>query len=121
MVNTRCLLPQHQVKLPLPLFGGNFWVVLHEFIRQKQQKNQSHRYHFFLIMVNYPIFSLNYQIYISGYISNISISSQSTQTMSQKRVTFCNFWNTKSHRIDWFCFLELFPMIYQAYSVRSSV
>ena len=56
---TRSLLPQNQGKLPLPLFGGNFWVFLHDFIRQNYHKKWSNRYPFLLIMVNYPIFSLN--------------------------------------------------------------
>ena len=41
MVITRSPLPQHQDNLPLPLFGGNFSVILHGFIRQNYHKNQS--------------------------------------------------------------------------------
>ena len=59
---THSLLPQRQGKIPLPLLGGKFSVILHDFIRKNYHKNQSDRYPFFLIMVNYPIFSLNYHI-----------------------------------------------------------
>ena len=46
MVITRSPLPQHQGELPLPLFGGNFWVILHDCIRQNYHKNQSNHYPF---------------------------------------------------------------------------
>ena len=52
---TRSLLPQNQGKLPSPLFGGNFWVILHDFIIQNYHKTQSNLYPFYLIKVNYPI------------------------------------------------------------------
>ena len=59
--------------------------------------------------------------YIFRCISNISLSSKNTQAMHQKRVTFCNFWNSSSHRNDCFWFLELFLVIYQGNSVCFSV
>ena len=45
-----------------PFLGVIVLVILHDFIRQTYHKNQSDRYPFFLIMVNYPIFLLNYHI-----------------------------------------------------------
>ena len=39
-----------------------FLVILHDFIRQNYHKNQSDRYPFFLVLVNYPIFLINYHI-----------------------------------------------------------
>ena len=45
-----------------PILGVTFLVFLHDFIRQNYHKNQSDRYPFFLIMVNYPTFLINYHI-----------------------------------------------------------
>ena len=45
-----------------PFWGVDFSVILHDFIRQNYHKNQSYRYPFFLIMVNYPVFLINYHI-----------------------------------------------------------
>ena len=52
----RSSLSQNQGKIPLPLLGVIFWVILHDFIGQNYHKSQSKNYPFFLIMVNYPIF-----------------------------------------------------------------
>ena len=48
----------HRIRVnhPYPFLGVNFWVILHDFIRQNYHKNQSNRYPFPLIMVNYLIF-----------------------------------------------------------------
>ena len=76
---------------------------------------------FSFIMVNYPILSLNYHIlYFQMYFQYFSFLPKYPNNIS-KRVTFCNFWNRTSHRNDWFRFLELFSIIHQAHSVRSSV
>ena len=70
---TRSLLPQHQGNLPLPLFGGNFSVILYDLFRQNYHKNQSDRYPFPLIRVNYPIFPINYHIlYFQMYFQYLS-------------------------------------------------
>ena len=45
-----------------PFLGVTFLVILHDFIRQNYHKNQSDRYPFSLIMVNYPTFFINYHI-----------------------------------------------------------
>ena len=45
-----------------PFLEVNVSVILHNFIRQNYHKNQSDRYLFFLIVVNYPIFLINYHI-----------------------------------------------------------
>ena len=66
-------------------------VILHYFIRQNQHKKNSDCYHFFLIMVNYPIFPINDHILYFRCIFNIYLSSKNTRTMYQKHVTFCNF------------------------------
>ena len=59
---TRSPLPHHQGKLPIPLFGGQFSVILHDFMRKNYHKTSKLRYPFPLNRVNYPIFSLNYHI-----------------------------------------------------------
>ena len=72
-------------------------------------------------MVNYPIFSLNYHIlYFWMYFQYFSFLQKYPNNLS-KRVTFCNFWNSGSRINYCFWFLELFSMIYQAHSVRSSI
>ena len=43
-------------KINLTPFRGDFFVILYDFIRQNYHKNQSDRYPFFLIIVNYPVF-----------------------------------------------------------------
>ena len=53
---TCSMLPHNQGKLTLPPFGGSFRVILDDYIKQSYDKEQSNRYPFFLIMVNYPIF-----------------------------------------------------------------
>ena len=60
-------------ELPLPFFGGNFGVILHDFFRPNYHKNQSNCKPFFLTIVNYPIFSLDYHIYV--FRKNIKIFS----------------------------------------------
>ena len=45
-----------------PFLGVLFKVILHDFIRNNYHKYQSDRYPFFLIMVNYPTFLINYNI-----------------------------------------------------------
>ena len=42
-----------------PFLGVICSVILHESIRQNYHKNQSYRYPFFLILVNYPTFLIN--------------------------------------------------------------
>ena len=114
-------LPQKKGKSPLSLFGGIFGVILHDFIKQNHHKKQSNRYPFFLIVVNYPILSLNDHIlYFQMCFQHFSFF-QKYRTIYQKRVTFCNFWNRSSNRNDCFWFLELFSIIYQAHSIRSYV
>ena len=62
-----------QGKVHLHLFWGNVWLILHGFIRQNYHLKQSNRYPFFLIMVNYPIFSLKYHIlYFQMYFQYLS-------------------------------------------------
>ena len=56
---------KHRWELPVLRYHsirGNFSVILHDFIRQNYHKNQSDHYHFPLIMVNYPIFLIDYHI-----------------------------------------------------------
>ena len=45
-----------------PFLGVIVSVILHDFIRQNYHKNMSDCYPFPLIMVNYPIFFINYHI-----------------------------------------------------------
>ena len=115
----RSPLSQNQVKLPLPRFGGhlcNFAWFYSTKLPLKTVKSSP----FFLIMVNYHIFSLNYHIlYFHMCFQYISFLKK-IRTIYQKRVTFRNFWNRSSHRNDCFWFLELFSTIYQAHSVGSS-
>ena len=47
------------VNYSYPFLGVKFSVILHDFLQQNYHKNQSNCYHFPLIMINYPIFSLN--------------------------------------------------------------
>ena len=55
-------LPQNQGKLFLPLLGGNFLGNLAVFYQKILPLKTVQLLPFFLIIVNYPIFSLNYQI-----------------------------------------------------------
>ena len=45
-----------------PFFWVIVWVILHDFICKNYHENQSDRDPFFLIMVNYPSFLINYPI-----------------------------------------------------------
>ena len=78
-------LPQHQGGLPLPLFGGNFLVILHDFIRQNYHKNQSYCYTFPFIMINYPIFLINYHIlYFQMYYQYLFFSKKYPNNVFKK-------------------------------------
>ena len=73
-VDEHDLTPRHRWELPggnyhgirgnyhYPFLGVKYLVILHDFIRKNYHKNQSDRYPFFLIMVNYPTFLINYHI-----------------------------------------------------------
>ena len=96
-------------------------MILLDKITIKTVKSLPFVYPFFLIIVNYPIFSLNYHIIsFQMYFQYSSFLLKYPNTF-QILVTFCKFWNRSSHRNDCFWFLELFSRIYQAHSVRSSV
>ena len=99
----------HRWELPVGNYHGNsgnyhypfFWVILHDFICKNYHENQSDRYPFFLIMVNYPTFLINYHIlnfqmyyqylfYLLEYPKNASI------------FFIGEFWNRSSYRNNCF-------------------
>ena len=107
----------HRWELPVPCYHGirsNYHysflgviclVILHDFIRQNYHKNQSDRYPFFLIMVNYPTFFINYhilnfQMYYQYFIFLIEYPKNASNFF------IGNFWNRISYRNDCFRFLE---------------
>ena len=106
---TRSLLPQQEVKLPLPLFGGIFWVILHDFIRQNYKKN-SQTLPFFLNLFNCSIFSLNCHIvYFKMYFQYFSFLQKYPNNVL-KMIPFCNFWNRRFVEI---IVSNLYNMVYK--------
>ena len=66
-----------------PFLGVIFSVILHDFIRQNYHKNQSDRYPFFLIMINYKIFPINYHIlYFQIYFQYLSFLQRHLNNVS---------------------------------------
>ena len=110
---TRSLLPQNKDKLPLPLFGvifGWFCMILLEQITIKPSQIItlfSSLWEIALFFFKIPHFMF------SDKCTKYSLSHKNTQTIYQKRVTFCNFWNRSSHRNDCFWFLEFSTFLYQ--------
>ena len=89
--------PQHRWELPVLRYHGirdNYQypflrvivlAILHDFIRQNYHKNQSERYPFFLIMVNYPISLVNYHIlYFQMYYQYLFFLSKYPNNVSKK-------------------------------------
>ena len=77
---TRFLLTQNQGKLPLPLLGVNFRVILHYFIRQNYHKNSQ-------IVTLFPrygklpyIFFKSPHFMFSDNCKKLSLSPKNTQT-----------------------------------------
>ena len=72
-----------------PFFWVIFLVILHDFIWKNYHRNQSDRYPFFLIMVNYPTFLINdhilnfqmyyqYLFFLPKYPNNVSKKNQNS-------------------------------------------
>ena len=89
--------PWHRWELPVlryhiirgnyhyPFLGIIFLVILHDFIRQNYQTNQSDRYTFFLVMVNYQIFLINDHIlYFQMYYQYLLFLPKYLNTVSKK-------------------------------------
>ena len=84
-----------------PFGGVIFSVVLHDFIRQNYHKNQSDRYPFFLIMVNYPTFLINYRIFnFQMYYQYLFFLLEYPKNASIYYYFIGNFWNRSSYRND---------------------
>ena len=133
--NKVILVEEHRWELPVlcyhsirgdyhyPFLGVIVSVILHYFIRQNYHKNQSDRYPFFLIMINYQIFPINYHIlyfqmysqylsFLQKYPNNVSKTYNILQFLEQKFLqkrlflifrivfnnipsTFCTFFSLK--------------------------
>ena len=80
------LLCYHSIRVnyPYPFLGVIVLVILHYFNWQNYHKNQSYCYPFFLIMVNYPIFSLNDHIlYFQMYFQYLSFLQKYPNNVSK--------------------------------------
>ena len=68
-----------------PFWGVIFLVILHDFIRQNYHKNLSYRYPLPLIMVNYPIFPINYHnLYFQMYFQYLFFLQKYPNNVSKK-------------------------------------